>query len=225
MGPSEWKMKSRSQTVSQPFSTAGPRKSPLESTLQNPEHLILLISFFSKSFRQHFNSKTDICLKKPQSDVLTKPTPFGHFLFASANHLSGTRRKHLSCRCPCRSRPLPAGFTVPPAQRQGRRLPGVARLARSRPRPLRAQRGGEGVCACSGNSNIQRHRGPRASPGAPKAGGERGWLLPQSGASTGLERERERETPRPLLHPHLVLHQLQYNTQRHQPPAIRSLSH
>lgn len=88
----------------------------------------------------------------------------------------------------CRSRPLPVGFIVPPAECQGRRLPGVARLAWSRPRPLRAQRGGEGVCACSGNSNIQRHRGPLGSPRAPKAGWERGLLLPQSSASEGLER-------------------------------------
>jgi len=60
---------------------------------------------------------------------------------------------------PCRSRPLPVGLIVPLAECQGRRLPGAARLARSRPRPLRAQRGGEGFCACSGNSNLQRHKG------------------------------------------------------------------
>lgn len=70
-----------------------------------------------------------------------------------------------------RSRPLPAGLVVPPTECQGRRLPGAARLARGRPRPLCAQRGGEGVCACSGNSNSQRQgtsRGPPKPEGGPR---------------------------------------------------------
>uniref|UniRef100_A0A4W6C5V3 AP-3 complex subunit beta n=1 Tax=Lates calcarifer TaxID=8187 RepID=A0A4W6C5V3_LATCA len=58
------------------------------------------------------------------------------------------------------------------------------------PDPLRAQRGGEGVCACSGNSNIQRHRGPLGSPGAPKDGGEQGFEQ----SSEEEERKHERKS-------------------------------
>lgn len=86
-----------------------------------------------------------------------------------------------------RSRPLPVGFAVPPAECEGRRLPGAAWLAWNRSRPVRAQRGGEGVCACSGNSNIQRHKSSLGSPGATKVGGERRVLLPQSSASEGQD--------------------------------------
>lgn len=118
------------------------------------------------------------CLRRPIPDRHQKKTPV--------------------CRFACRSRPLPAGFTVAPAERQGRRLPGVARLARSRPRPLRAQRGGEGVCACSGNSNIQRHRGlPR---GPRKLEGSEGRSFPRAVPQRGA-RERERAAPRPLHSP------------------------
>lgn len=38
--------------------------------------------------------------------------------------------------------PLPAGLTVPPAQRQGHGLPGAPGLARGSPGPIRAKRGG-----------------------------------------------------------------------------------
>lgn len=58
--------------------------------------------------------------------------------------------------CINRQRPFPTWLAVSPAEYQNRRLPGAARLARISTRPLRAQRGGEGFCACRGNSYSQR---------------------------------------------------------------------
>lgn len=55
-----------------------------------------------------------------------------------------------------RQRPFPTWLAVSPAEYQSGRLPGAARLARISTRPLRAQRGGEGFCACRGNSYSQR---------------------------------------------------------------------
>lgn len=99
-----------------------------------------------------------------------------------------TYNRHLACFL-CRSRPFPVGVFVPSAERQSWGLPGVAWLARVGPRSLRAQRGGEGVCACSGNSNIQRHKGPlEFLRGAPNSRGEQGLLLLQSSASEGSRR-------------------------------------
>lgn len=57
---------------------------------------------------------------------------------------------------PNRQRPLPTWLAVSPAEYQSRRLPGAARLARISTWSLRAQRGGEGFCACRGNSYSQR---------------------------------------------------------------------